>query len=675
MAEESKSVPPLEDIELGKLPVAGGNAIRLSGSKTNLSTTITTSGGPLVAPTASTGPTSLRWNIRKLSVPIKKKHMSSLQGNFELLGQPGGHEQDGVGSSNTNSSSSKRVERNLLYNVVGHAEKGQMLALMGASGAGKTSLLDCISLRNHRFEGNVYLDKQPVDQHFFSTTAYVHQVDLFFATLTVREHLTFHAMVRVKQEVAVADRLRRVDEVIDAVNLRKCAESLIGGPQAFIRGISGGERKRLSVATELLSDPEIIFADEPTSGLDAFMALSVCKILKGVASSGKLVVCVIHQPSSEIFELFSHLILLARGQTAYSGPRAQAVDYFAAQLGLECPQFYNPADYLIEKLAVNVLLEKPEVPIEDILRAYQGSDLALQNKAWLDEVEDGPGLSVASLVSSREFPATSWTQFAESYKRTVRSYAREPVLAKVRFGQAISMGLILGLVYLQQPFDSSATKNRLGAIFLLIMNQSIASMFTVSQVIPKDMAVFMREYLTSANRPSSYFLGLSLAEVPYQVLFPCIFGSIAYWLIGFAPEAVRFFTFLLTLVLMANASCSLGYALSTLTGHDGVAVALGPVLMLPMSLYAGVLHSSDNVPWYFVPLDKVSMIKYAFQAIVVNEYGSDKYDPQLRSFVFDYIGVHEGQIGSCLAMLVALLVGFRFLAYLFLLIRAKRALV
>lgn len=159
------------------------------------------------------------------------------------------------------------------------------------------------------------------------------------------------------------------------------------------------------------------------------------------------------------------------------------------------------------------------------------------------------------------------------------------------------------------------------------------------------------------------------------MLFPCIFGAIAYFLIGFAAEASRFFLFLLTLVLMANASCSLGYALSTLTGHDGVAVALGPVLMLPMSLYAGVLHTPTNIPWYFVPLDKISMIKYAFQAIVLNEFGADVYDPKVRKIVFDYTGVADASIPFDLGMLVVLLLGFRFLAYVFLLIRAKRALV
>jgi len=158
------------------------------------------------------------------------------------------------------------------------------------------------------------------------------------------------------------------------------------------------------------------------------------------------------------------------------------------------------------------------------------------------------------------------------------------------------------------------------------------------------------------------------------VLFPCIFGAIVYFLIGFAAEASRFFIFLLTLVLMANASCSLGYALSTLTGHDGVAVALGPVLMLPMSLYAGVLHTPTNIPWYFVPLDRISMIKYAFQAIVLNEFSSDDYSPQVRDVVFKYTGVENASIPFDLAMLVVLLLGFRLLAYLFLLIRAKRAL-
>jgi hypothetical protein len=143
----------------------------------------------------------------------------------------------------------------------------------------------------------------------------------------------------------------------------------------------------------------------------------------------------------------------------------------------------------------------------------------------------------------------------------------------VRLVQAVSMGLVLGSVYLKQ--EQNAVRNKLGAMFLLITNQAIASAFTVAQAVPRDLPVFQREYMTGANRPLSWFLGLTMAEVPYQVLFPCIFGSITYWLIGLAPDPIRFFRFLLALVLMANASCSLGYFSSTLTGNDGIAVAIG----------------------------------------------------------------------------------------------------
>lgn len=163
--EETKVAAPLEDIELGKLPTSS-SSLSLSGSVSGAQAqaggaNINGNGGKYLG----SGPRSLRWDIKKLSVPVKKKAMTSLKGNFELLGPVQQQQQDSEGKGGK-----ARIERNILYNVVGHAEKGQMLALMGASGAGKSSLLDCISLRNHRFEGHVYLDTKPVDQHFFSTT-------------------------------------------------------------------------------------------------------------------------------------------------------------------------------------------------------------------------------------------------------------------------------------------------------------------------------------------------------------------------------------------------------------------------------------------------------------------------------------------------------------------------
>jgi ATP-binding cassette, subfamily G (WHITE), eye pigment precursor transporter len=134
------------------------------------------------------------------------------------------------------------------------------------SGAGKSSLLDCISLRNQKFEGNVFVDGKAADNSFFGLTAYVYQDDLFFPTLTVREHLTFHAMVRMPKETQTHIKNERVEAILLDVGLQGCADALIGGSSSLIRGISGGERKRVAVATELLSNPAILFLDEPTSG-------------------------------------------------------------------------------------------------------------------------------------------------------------------------------------------------------------------------------------------------------------------------------------------------------------------------------------------------------------------------------------------------------------------------
>lgn len=151
----------------------------------------------------------------------------------------------------------------------------------------------------------------------------MHQDDIFIPTETVREHLTFHAMLRCDPCVRKEARLRRVDRILRAVNLEHVASSMLGGPGSFIRGLSGGERRRVSFGTELLSDPVIIFADEFTTGLDAAMAKAVCRSLRNVAHSGRLVIGTIHQPSSDVFNLFTHVMLMTQGRLAYMGPRKQ----------------------------------------------------------------------------------------------------------------------------------------------------------------------------------------------------------------------------------------------------------------------------------------------------------------------------------------------------------------
>ncbi|WAQ93841.1 WHITE-like protein, partial [Mya arenaria] len=161
--------------------------------------------------------------------------------------------------------------------------------------------------------GDIRVNGVDVGSGIRNISAYVQQDDLFIATMTVKEHLTFRALLRMENEVSRSRRLERVQEVIKELGLTKCQDNMIGDP-GRLKGISGGEMRRLSFASEFLTNPPLLFCDEPTSGLDSFMAENIVQTLKGMADKGKTIVCTIHQPSSEVFALFDHLLIMAEGR-------------------------------------------------------------------------------------------------------------------------------------------------------------------------------------------------------------------------------------------------------------------------------------------------------------------------------------------------------------------------
>lgn len=218
--------------------------------------------------------------------------------------------------------------------VCGVAYPGELLAVMGSSGAGKTTLLNALAFRSPQgvqvSPSSVrLLNGHPVDaKEMQARCAYVQQDDLFIGSLTAREHLIFQAMVRMPRQLTYRQRVARVDQVIQELSLSKCQHTIIGVP-GRVKGLSGGERKRLAFASEALTDPPLLICDEPTSGLDSFTAHSVVQVLKKLSQKGKTVILTIHQPSSELFELFDKILLIAEGRVAFLGTPSEAVDFFS----------------------------------------------------------------------------------------------------------------------------------------------------------------------------------------------------------------------------------------------------------------------------------------------------------------------------------------------------------
>ena len=572
--------------------------------------------------------------------------------------------------------------KTLLNNVCGSVKGGDMVAVMGSSGAGKSTFLDCVSLRNQKFDGNVFVNGQPANESYYFMSGFVYQEDLFIPTMTVREHLVFNAMVRMNKRISVAKRLQRVEELIVDCALNHISETFVGGPGAAVRGVSGGERKRVAFATELLNDPRIIFADEPTSGLDSYMTNQMCGMMRALANRGKIIMCVIHQPSSQTFNLFSHLLLLAKGKTVYLGKLTEMDNYFE-KMGVKMPPFYNPADFYIQQLSII-----PSKQVESWARLnklwsnYSNSYLCHENNKWKDEVSESLLLQKRKYVSMQQFNATTWQQFKYTFERNMNQLQRSTTELKAKFFNAVFMGLILGSIYYNQDNSQGSAKNLLGLFFIFTMYQTMTSMFGVVNTFPSEVKVFIRENLSGANRLTSYFLARTFAEVPTAVVFPTIFSTIVYWLVFPSGKPIQsFLAFVLTMVVLANCSVSVGTLISSMTKHEAVAMALAPLFLMPMALFAGLLLDLDNIPGFLRWIDFISIIKYGYQMLIINEYDDKEMSCTGHLFcrypsgskVIDYVGTDSSAFTYNLGIMLFLMVAFRVAALGFLKLKAMAA--
>lgn len=241
--------------------------------------------------------------------------------------------------------------KQILRGIQGIAQPGQLMAIMGASGAGKTTFLDILARKNKRgvVEGNFYVNgEKVVDNEYRSVIGFVDQDDTMLPTLTVHETILTSALLRLPRDMGISAKEQRVYEVEKQLGITHIKDQLIGSEEGNGRGISGGEKRRVGIACELVTSPSILFLDEPTSGLDSFNAFNVVECLVTLAKNyNRTIVFTIHQPRSNIVALFDQLVLLAKGRTVYSGPFSGCQHYFD-RIGYSCPPGFNIADYLVD---------------------------------------------------------------------------------------------------------------------------------------------------------------------------------------------------------------------------------------------------------------------------------------------------------------------------------------
>ncbi|PBC32436.1 Protein white [Apis cerana cerana] len=521
----------------------------------------------------------------------------------------------------------KSIERrHLLKDVCGVAYPGELLVIMGSSGAGKTTLLNALTFRSGCgviASGVMAANGRRVSSTILtSRTAYVQQDDLFVGTLTVKEHLLFQAMVRMDRKIPMEQRFDRVHQVINELALTKCKNTVIGQP-GRIKGLSGGEMKRLSFASEVLTDPPLMFCDEPTSGLDSFMAHQVVSVLKALAARGKTIVATLHQPSSELFALFDRILLMAEGRVAFMGTTSQACTFFET-LGAACPSNYNPADYFVQMLAIVPGQETScRHAINTVCDAFQKSEhgikIALEAETINNEFDDS--MRDSKYSKNRSLYKASWCeQFRAVLWRSWLSVIKEPILIKVRLLQTVMVSLLVGIVYFNQRLDQDGVMNINGALFIFLTNMTFQNVFAVINVFCAELPIFLREHRNGMYRTDVYFLCKTLAEAPIFIAVPLLFTIIAYPMIGLYPGIDHFFITAGIVALVANVSTSFGYLISCISNNLSMALSIGPPVIIPFLLFGGFFLNTASVPFYFEWFSYLSWFRYGNEALLINQW-------------------------------------------------------
>ncbi|XP_060861010.1 protein white [Metopolophium dirhodum] len=585
----------------------------------------------------------------------------------------------------------KTERKQLLNNVSGSARPGELLALMGSSGAGKTTLLNSLTFRSDHnvIESGIRsINGIPVNSKLLTAvSAYVQQHDLFIGTLTVREHLIFQAMVRMDRHIPYEKRMARVEDVIQELSLSKCQNTIIG-VTGRIKGLSGGEMKRLSFASEVLTDPPLMFCDEPTSGLDSYMAQNVISVLKSMASKGKTIICTIHQPSSEVYSMFDKILLLASGRTAFLGTPNDAIEFFKT-LGVSCPKNHNPADFFIQLLAIVPSQEQCSYEtIDTVCEAYESSNyksdmmehqkqLCAASKSTADCSWGSNGLENVSSPYK-----ASWTeQFSAVFWRSWLSIKKEPALTKIRLIQTMLVAALISFIFYNQHLDQDGVMNINGALFMCISNMTFQNVLAVINVFCSELPVFMREHHNGMYRTDVYFLSKTLAEVPIFLVLPILFTSIMYYVVGLNPKFTHFLMAALFITLVSLVAVSFGYFVSCASGSISVALSVGPTIVIPFLLFGGYFLNVGSIPYYFRWLSVFSWFKYANEGLQVNQWADidtiqcnrvNTTCPRSGHAVLESNSFLESNLTMDIVSLFLLIIAFRFMAFLALLARTTR---
>eukprot|EP00268_Persea_americana_P059369 TRINITY_DN7275_c2_g1_i2.p1 TRINITY_DN7275_c2_g1~~TRINITY_DN7275_c2_g1_i2.p1 ORF type:complete len:1223 (-),score=195.79 TRINITY_DN7275_c2_g1_i2:74-3238(-) len=565
----------------------------------------------------------------------------------------------------------KRLQ--LLKDVNGAFRPKVLTALMGVTGAGKTTLLDVLAGRKTGgyIEGSITVSGYPKRQETFARICgYCEQTDIHSPFVTVYESLQYSAWLRLPSDVKPQIRNAFVDEVMDLIELRPLKNAMVGLPG--IDGLSTEQRKRLTIAVELVSSPSIIFMDEPTSGLDARAAAIVMRTVRNTVNTGRTVVCTIHQPSIEIFEAFDELLLMkSGGQLIYGGPLGplseSMVQYFEALPGVPMIRDgQNPAAWMLE-------VSSPAMEVElglDFAEVFRNSYLYQRNLELLEELSKAK-LNAVDLHFPSKYAQSFTVQCIACLWKQHHSYWKNPRQNNSRFIIAIVTSVLFGAIFWgigSKIATAEDVYNILGALYgsALFLGFSICAL--IQPIVGLERIVFYRETAAGMYSSMPYAIGQVTIEIPYLIIEVLVFTLIVYPMIGFPWEVAKFLWFTFFMLLDFTYYVLFGMMAVSLTPNREIAAILSFFLFVVWNLFSGFYIPRQMIPtwwrWYYWA-DPASWTVYGLMASQLGDQSGlihvpGQSDLTVQEFVEDFLGLKVDNFSLIVCLHLGIVVLFLF---------------
>ncbi|OAY52727.1 pleiotropic drug resistance protein 1 [Manihot esculenta] len=558
----------------------------------------------------------------------------------------------------------------LLKGVSGAFRPGVLTALMGVSGAGKTTLMDVLAGRKTGgyIEGSIKISGYPKKQETFARiSGYCEQNDIHSPHVTVYESLIYSAWLRLPPEVDSETRKMFVDEVMELVELNPLRQALVGLPG--VNGLSTEQRKRLTIAVELVANPSIIFMDEPTSGLDARAAAIVMRTVRNTVDTGRTVVCTIHQPSIDIFEAFDELFLMKRGgEEIYVGPlgrhSSRLINYFEEINGVsKITDGYNPATWMLE-----VTSSAQELSLGvDFAVIYKNSELYRRNKATIEALST-PAPGSKDLYFPTQYSQSFFTQCLACLWKQRLSYWRNPPYTAVRFLFTTFISLMFGTMFWDLGTKTSKQQdifNSLGSMYAAVLFIGIQNAASVQPVVAVERTVFYRERAAGMYSAMPYAYAQVLIELPYIFIQAAVYGLITYAMIGFEWTAAKFFWYLFFMYFTLLYFTYYGMMTVAVTPNQHIASIISSAFYAIWNLFSGFIIPRTRMPVWWRWFYWVCPVSWTLYGLIASQFADIK-DPieggvTVEQFVKAYYGVKHDFLGVVAAMIVGFTVLFAFI--------------